>query len=198
MQIDFFGTDDDIKHIWQWLFAVPDMKVFEDYSEPDELNHWFSNWEDFLTRFEDHKGFLAAWLASVGGVPRERYIVFEPNTQRKLNAVGRTILESPALIHIFGLGDTNGCLGNSSIKCWSEKGVRLRSSFTEEFCDEVDWPLLRSIVGNIQRQLKKTCRAKLRNVPIMPDAFNKFQNGQIKLWNWGQECKHPSEFIAVL
>jgi hypothetical protein len=198
MQIDFFATDDDIKQVWRWLFDVPNMKLFEDYSVPDKTNVWFERWDDFCCRFEDHKGSLAAWPSSVGGVPRKRFIEFEPNTQRKLNAKGRTVFESPALINILGLGDSRGCLGNTSIKCWNEKGARQRSFLSEEFCDEVDWPQFRSILGKIHRQLKKSCPAKLRNVPIMPDAFEKFQNGQIKLWNWGQECTHPSEFVTIV
>jgi len=196
MQFDFFATDDDIRQVWRLLFDVPSMRIFEDYSKPDQSNHWMSDWDEFLIRFEDHKGFLTAWPQCVGGLPRESWVEFEPNTQKKLRARGRTILESPALINVFQSGEYQGCLGNVSMKCWNEKGARQRSFFSEQFCDEVDWPQFRSILAKVQRQIKKMCPAKLRNVPIMHDAFEKFHNGHIKLWNWGQQCAWPSEFVS--
>lgn len=195
MQFDFFATDDDLRTVWRLLYDVPHMQIFEDYSQPDQANGWMNGWEEFIARYDDYKGF-AAWPKSVGGEPRAKWVEFEPNTQRKLGGKGRTILESPAIIHVFGLGDQRGCLGNSCVKCWNEKGARQRSFFPEEFCDEVDWQEFRSILAKVQRQIRKICPAKLRNVPIMPDAFEKFQNGQIKLWNWGEECEFPSEFVS--
>jgi hypothetical protein len=196
MQIDFFATDEDLLQVWKWLFDVPDMMIFEDHSNPDQLNRWHEKWQDICQHFLTQKSSLAAWSKAVGGVPRKKLVTFDQQTQLKLGAKGRTVLESPALIHIYSLGEVKGCLGNSSLKCLSEKTARKNLYYPEEFCNEVDWTLFRSIVMKTKRQLQKTCKFKLRNVPIMPDAFAKFESGQLRLWNWGEACTAPSPFIS--
>lgn len=197
MQFDFFATDDDLLTVWRLIYNVPDMKIFESYSKPDQTNQWIGGWDEFVAIYEEYKGF-AAWPVIVGGEPRARWVEFEPNTQIKLGSKGRTVLESPAIIDVMSLGVRGSCLASSCIKCWNEKGARQRSSFPEEFCDEVDWRQFRSKFAKIQRQIIKMCPAKLRQVPIMPDAFDKFRDGQIKLWNWGEECEFPSDFVSII
>jgi hypothetical protein len=197
MAMTFFGTQSDIAQVWQWLFDVPEMRLFEGYSRPDKPNRWFDNW-DTVSRYVDDGGWtLTAWPQSVGGRPRIERITFTPETQRELGGKGRTVLLSPASIRVNRNNDQMGCLADSSMTCWTEKGARGRSIFPEEFLDEVDWVKLRSIVSKIQRQITKASPAKLRACPIMPDAFEKLQAGEIRIWNWGEACSFPSPLITM-
>lgn len=157
------------------------MKILEDYSAPDSPNRWLDTWAEVSEHLNNGHRNLAAWPESVGGRPRKEAITFNSITKRKLGASGRTVLASPALIKVGRNNDQNGCLANASIACWSEKGARQRSAFSEEFLNEVDWPKLRSIIVKIQRQITKASPAKLRSYPIMPAAFDKLRTGEIGL-----------------
>jgi hypothetical protein len=197
MAFTFFGTDLDHAQIYGWLLAFPGMKIFEDYSFPDQTNRWFDSW-DAISALTNLKHWpLAAWSETLGGRPRPQQVVFDASTQRKLGAKGRTVLHSPAMIKLGANNEQNGCLANSAISCWTEKGARQRSIYSEEFLDEIDWPKLRSTVGKLERQITKSAPAKMRSYPIMPDAFQQLRTGQIKLWNWGTECTVDSPLIAL-
>ena len=197
MALTFFGTDTDLRTIWEWLFHVPGMRIFEDHSAPDQPNRWFNSLEE-IQRIEDiGLRSLAAWPETVGGRPRVNLITFNVDTQRKLGAKGRTTLLSPALIQVRRNNDQNGCLASTTLSCWTEAGARQRSVFPEDMLDEVDWAKLRSIVGKVQRQITKSAPAKLRSYAVLPDAAKKFQAGQIMLWNWGEACAFPSPLVTV-
>jgi len=194
----FFATDADIAQVWQWLFEVPGMKIFEDYSSPDKPNRWFNTWDEISDALDsESRWLLAAWPETAGGRPRVDKISFDADTQRKLGAKGRTALRSPATINVRRNNDQNGCLASASIACWTEKGARQRSILSEEFIDEVDWAKLRSIVSKIQRQVIKSSPAKLRSYPVMPDAYERFRAGEINLWNWGEACSYPSPLVTL-
>jgi hypothetical protein len=197
MSLTFFATDTDLAQVYQWLLDLPEMRLFEDYSRPDMPNRWFSTWEEVVSASDTMSMSLAAWSEQIGGRPRIEKIVFDHNTQHKLKALGRTALHSPALIKLGRNNDQNGCLADSTIACWTEKGARQRSIYPVEFLDEVDWARLRSTIGKVQRQITKISPAKMRCHPIMPDAFAQLTDGNIRLWNWGAECKSDSPLITV-
>ena len=200
MTLTFFATDTDISQIWNWLIDEPDMVVFEEYSAPDQPNQLFKTWKHLSQYLNDGgRGMigLAAWPPSVGGRPQIEKITFEPNTQRKTKAFGRTALRSPALIHITRNNYQNGCLASAALSSWSEKGARARSIYPDEFLDAVDWKKFQSTVNKFKRQITKSSLAKLRSYPIMPDAFRKLKNNEIKLWNWGEECVYTSPLIST-
>ena len=196
MSLIFFGTNVDLTQVWRWLFDVPGMKIFEGYSVPDQPNRWFDNWDEISTYLAGGWS-LSAWPATAGGRPRSEKIAFEASMQKELGGSGRTVLHSPASIDIVRNNGQNGCLASASLSFWNEKGVRQRSMFPEEFIDEVDWTIFRSITGKIQRQIRNASPATLRSAPIMPGAFGRLASGEIKLWNWGQECVASSPFIAI-
>jgi hypothetical protein len=196
VSLTFFGTDADIAGIWKWVFAIPSVKLFEQYSEIDGANRWFVAYEDALAYLQSGGRSLAAWSEVVGGRPRIEEIEFTPPTQRTLGGKGRSVLHSPAIIGIRSNNEQNGCLASASISCWTEKGARQRSNYSESFLNEVDWAALRSVVGKIQRMVTKASPAKMRSYPIMPDAFARLEAGQQSLWNWGTEIKSASPLIT--
>jgi hypothetical protein len=198
MQATFFATDVDLLRLVQWFLEVPGMTVFEPASRPDLPNRQFSTVEEVAQSFREPGRHMAAWLVDTGARPSSRYIKFEPNTQRRLGAKGRTELVSPAMIGIGRDNYQNGCLGASHISCWNEKGARQRSMYPPEVLDQVDWNALRSIVGSLQRKLAKASPAKLRAYPIMDDAFNQLREGRLSLWNWGAACSYPSPDVTLI
>ncbi|MEW9307438.1 hypothetical protein [Labrys neptuniae] len=195
MQTSFFGTDVDAVQVLRWLYDIPEMRFFENHSRPDQPNRWFETWDKTLAYFEGGRSSLAAWPQNVGGVPFLEQITFALDTQRQLDAKGRSVLHSPALIRIIRNSDQNGCLAATNITCWNEKGVRQRSMFSEDIIDSVDWKAFGSIERGIQRKVKTSSPAKLGSTPIMPDAFQHLEAGQIKLWGWGIECDGQSPHI---
>ena len=196
MTATFFATDVDLAQVWHWLFDVPGMRIFEEYSVPDKANRWFDTWEEILAYLDGGDNSLAAWPSTVGGAPRVEQIRFTKDTQRKFGARGRTVLQSPATINVSRNNPQNGCLASASIVYWTEKGARQRSIFSEDFLDEVDWKQFRSIGSRIERLIAKSAPARMRSYPVMSDAFTRFGNGEIMLWNWGEPCAYPSPLIV--
>ncbi len=196
MQATFFGTDADLLQVVQWFLEVPGMTLFEPASRPDLPNRQFCTVEEVAQRFREPGRHIAAWLESTGARPIPRYIQFEPNTQRRLGAKGRTELVSPSLIGIGRDGDQNGSLGAAHISCWNEKGARQRSMYSEDLLNQVEWKALRSITSSLQRKLSKASPAKLGSYPIMEDAFGEVRGGRLSLWNWGAACSFPSPHIT--
>lgn len=196
MALTFFGTELDHAQVYQWLLDFPEMKLFEDYSRPDHENRWFDSWEMVEEATDLQWWSLAAWSESIGGRPRAERISFDANTRRKLGAKGRTALRSPSTIKLGRNNDQNGCLASSSISCWTEKGARQRSIYSEEFLDEVNWSQLQSMVRKVERQIKKSAPAKIHAYAIMPNAFEQLRAGRITLWNWGEPCAIDSPHIT--
>lgn len=192
----FFATETDIAQVWRFIFSIAGMKVFEDYSIPDKPNRWFGSWAEVEEIVRSRSTSLATWLEPAGGEPRMERISFQAETQRRMNATGRTALLSPATIKIGQNSEQNGCLASASISRWTEKGARERSAFTPDFIDQVDWKQLRSAVSKIERLITKAAPAKLSSYPVMPDAFERFRNGEISLWNWGEACSYPSPLVV--
>lgn len=196
MTATFFATDVDLAQVWHWLFDAPGMRIFEEYSVPDKANRWFETWEEILAYLDGGGNSLAAWPNTVGGAPRVEPIRFTKETQRKFGARGRMVLQSPATIKVSRNNPQNGCLASASIVYWTEKGARQRSIFSEDFLDEVDWKQFRSIGSRIDRLIAKSAPARMRSYPVMSDAFTRFGNGEIMLWNWGEPCAYPSPLIV--
>ena len=195
MSKTFFATDTDISHIWRWLFDHPDIRIVEAYSRPDSANRWFDEWAEIERALESPQGNLAAWPETVGGKPSKEDITFTPDVQRQLFARGRTILHSPAFITVNRNNNQMGCLASTTISYWTENGARQRSLYNDNCLTAVNWPLLRSIAGGIERRLVKSSPAKMRAYPIMTDAFERLKAGEIKLWNWGEACDYHSPLI---
>jgi hypothetical protein len=198
MQAFFFATDLDLLKLVQWFLEVPGMNVFEPASRPDLPNRHFSTVGEVAQSFHDPSRYVAAWLETTGARPSPRYIQFEPHTQRRFGARGRTVLEGPSTISITRDNYQNGCLGPSRIACWNEKGARQRSMYPAEVLDQVDWNALGSISGRMKRKVAKASPAKLRAYPIMEDAFSELREGRLSLWNWGTACSYPSPEISAI
>jgi hypothetical protein len=197
MQITLFATNADLLQIAQWLLDVPGMTLLEAHSRPDQPNRQLRTVEEVAELIGEGAWGFSAWLETTGAPPSARWIAFEPNTQRKLGAKGRTELYSPAMIGVSRNNDQKGCLAWSSISCWNEKGARQRSFQSDEALNAVDWKALRTFMASLQRKLKKAAPAKLHACLIMEDAFSKLRAGDLKLWNFGAPCAYPAPDIVL-
>lgn len=195
MSLTFFGTDDDIRQIWLWLFETPGMRLFEESSLPDKPNRWFKDWTDVARYLDEGRFNLAAWFEPAGGRPKPQRVSFKAKAQGLLGGTGRSFLRSPATIRVGRNNHQNGCLASGSISCWTEKGARKGYIFWDEDCELIDWVRLQKEVGRIQRLVAKQSPAKLRSYPVMPDAFARYKSGKQGLWNWGSECSYPSDLV---
>jgi len=196
MALTFFATDVDLAEVWRSLLTYPGMKVFEDQSRPDLPNRWFTEWSEVSEAIDGKSTSPAAWLEPAGGEPRLEHVTFNDATQRRLGRKGRTVLASPASIKVGRNNDQNGCLASASISSWTEKGARQRSAFSSEFLDQVDWKRLHSAMAAMKRFIREASPAKIRSCPVMPNAFERFRNGEICLWNWGEACAYPSPLVV--
>jgi hypothetical protein len=195
MSLIFFGTDDDIRQIWLWLFETPGMRLFEQSSRPDQSNRWFDTWTDAVNYLNDGGYSLAAWFEPAGGMPKTRQVSFIAKLSTRLGGEGRSLLHSPATIRIGRNNDQNGCLASGSISCWTENGARRGYAFWDADCELIDWRKLQKEVSRIQRMIVKQSPAKLRSYPVLPDAFARYKSGTQNLWNWGSECSYPSDLV---
>jgi hypothetical protein len=198
MQITFYATNTDLLQIVQWLLQMPGIMLFEQASRAGQPNRKFCTVAEVESYFAERNRSIDAWLESTGSRPIPRYIEFEPNTQRRLGAGGRTELVSPSVIRIFRNNDQNGSLSTSYITCWNEKGARQRSMYSAEVLDQVDWKALRSIEGSLKGQVTKASPAKLRSLPIMNDAFSEMREGRLSLWAWGTAYSYPTTDITLI
>jgi hypothetical protein len=197
MQATFFATDEDLLEVAGWLLAIPGMSLFEVASRPDMPIRQFKSTVEVAETFTEPGRSFSAWLEATGVPPVLRQIEFNRETQHKLKAKGRTELKSPAMIGIRSNNYQCGCLANSTISCWNEKGARQRSMYDPAVLDQVDWKLLRSTMTGLQRKLMKAAPAKLGRYPIMETAFAKMRAGELQLWNWGSPCAFPSPLVTV-
>jgi hypothetical protein len=196
MGLIFFATDGDLTDVSSWLFQVPGMRFFEEYSAPDQQNRWFEEPDEIADLLRNGAHTLAAWPSGVGGKPEQKEVVFSKAQRDELGASGRTVLTSPAIIRVNRNTDLPGCLNPFSISCWTERGARQRSMYDEEVLNSVAWPKLASIVSGIQRQIRKSSPGKLHSYPIMPAAYTKLVDGDVQLWNWGEKVGYPSSYIT--
>jgi hypothetical protein len=197
MQATFFATDEDLLEVARLLLAIPGMSLFELASRPDRPNRQFKSVTEVADAFDEPGRNFSAWLEATGAPPALRQIEFNQETQQKLKAKGRTELRSPAMIGIGRNNYQRGCLANSTISCWNEKGARQRSMYDPAVLDQVDWKLLQSTVTAVQRKLTKAAPAKLSRYPIMETAFAKMRAGELQLWNWGSPCAFPSPLVTL-
>ena len=197
MQVTFFATNKDLLQVAQWFLDMRGVTLLEAFSRPDMPNRQLRTVDEVAQLIGERAWSFSAWLETTGAPPRARWIEFEPNTQRRLRAKGRTELNSPAMIGISRNNNQNGCLAASYITCWTEKGARQRSFESDERLDDVDWKVLRNFTSSFQRKLKKAAPAKLNSYPILEDAFGKVRAGDLQLWNFGVPCAYPSPAITV-
>ena len=196
MTIIFYAAMDDLTDLSRRLFEVPGIKLFEEYSAPDQPNLFFKSPDEISSYLSEGARSFAAWPSEVGGGLTRKNVAFSREYREEIGKKGWTILESQAIIRVTATTDVEGCLNPYSMSCWTEKGARQRSIFNEEVIERVDWSKLRSIVGSVERWIKKCSPVALNSHPIMPAAHTELNEGNAVLWNFGERIG-PSRLNAM-
>ena len=196
MTIIFYAAMDDLTDLSRRLFEVPGIKLFEEYSAPDQPNLFFKSPDEISSYLSEGARSFAAWPSEVGGGLTRKNVAFSREYREEIGKKGWTILESPAIIRVNATTDVERCLNPYSMSCWTEKGARQRSIFNEEVIERVDWSKLRSIVGSVERWIKKCSPVALNSHPIMPAAHTELNEGNAVLWNFGERIG-PSRLNAM-
>ena len=131
MTILFYAAMDDLTDLSRRLFEVPGIKLFEEYSAPDQPNLFFKSPDEISSYLSEGARSFAAWPSEVGGGLTRKNVAFSREYREEIGKKGWTILESPAVIRVTATTDVEGCLNPYSMSCWTEKGARQRSIFNE-------------------------------------------------------------------
>lgn len=169
--------------------------IYQAYSEFDKpIRQIFSDTE--ISQLEDRHGsiLVRGWHNEFTSPPIFKTI----KSNRPDLFTERTVVTNLAQIQVYKqrLMD-NGCLYPTRLSHWTKKGARQKAFATVEELNSVDWSKLKSISSKIKRQIRtKMSVAKLNEMVILPDAFEKFSEGQFLLWNWGETVEPNSTFLG--
>ena len=194
--MNFLATSEDIKTIVWYMLDELNFTIFEAYSEYDKPIRQIHSGCTVENLEDDFDNILVrGWRHEFNSPPK-----FELIQSRKPELFKeRTVVTNLAQIQLYKnrvMDDL--CLHPSRLSNWSEKGARQRAFASHEELDAVNWKELKSYSSKIKRFIRvKMSVAKLNSMPIMPDAYDKFRDGKLLLWNWGQIIKIGSSKIQL-
>ena len=185
-QLDFYGTNEDVVNIVDFMFSISPMKLYESYSPIDSDIFEFNSGKDIIESSHlsrSHNRILVTgWWETVTKLPAvERY---------KLNpSVGsfRHTIKGVATfcINQEGFNDlSENSMKRNTIIHWDEAGARDGAYCSEDGLDEINWKEFRRLSGKLHRHVKnKMGVAKLGRAVILPGAWEYLQRGG-KLWGY--------------
>lgn len=198
-QLDFYGTQEDIIELIDFMFLKSPMRLFEAYSKKDsEIREFFSG-QDILesTHIKDNHGciFVRGWWESVATKPSVKRIDLNPDVGKF-----RYTLEGVGTFQILQ-GDIKNTSKNSmklsSFSHWNEAGAKERANCSDEEILDVNWKEFRRLSGIVHRHVRnKMNAAKLKNTPILSGAFSFLKQGG-KLWGPSQKHSIDSNEIQI-
>lgn len=197
MAMTFYATNEDLKALTLRFFQIPGIKLFQEYSAPDQQNLWFEKPDDIAQYLSDGARSFAAWPSGVGGSLIQKHIEFTKDLQQRFGEKGRTVIESPAIIRVQPVTNVSECLNPFAISCWTEKGARQRSMYSEETIASVDWNKIKTTVASIERWIKKHSPARLHSYPVMPNAYSELTEGEALFWNFGEKIDKTSLYLKL-
>jgi hypothetical protein len=175
--LDFYALSDDLRRLFEFLFAETDIVAFELSSEFEHDPRQFKSLAELETEFTlgSHRaGNLQLWSPSIMVRPIIRRV--------ELQVPGhsfRYAVEGAGLMQLYLDGKRDGVIYHTHFGHWSEAGARQRSMHPADDCD---WAALAKLSGRIQREIRgKLCAARLYARPILHHAFKAVQEGQ-GLW----------------
>lgn len=193
MQMDFLANRNDLLNIVGYFLDQLHCNVTEAYSLVNQPNRRFMSIDDIKNAKLQHNSInFKIWSPAFTNNP----IFRSYQLNEDIGGGTRTVVEGPAMIQLTSGRVENGCLFPSTVSHWNEAGARQRSPYSEEELDEADWATLRSVSRRICRQIKnKMSVGHLKNMPILPGAYDDFVFGRYFFWNWGEMIKPGSSKI---
>ena len=177
--LDFYALGDDLRRLFQFLYAETDVVPYELGSKPEQDARQFASLQELEAAFSlgtYRAGYLQLWSPSVMARPVIRRV--------ELKTPGhsfRYAVEGAGLIQLYLDGARDGIVYHTHYGHWNEAGAKERSIHPAKDCD---WRALSKLSGRIQRHIRgKLAAAKLYARPVLHQAFSAVQQGQ-GLW-WG-------------
>ena len=175
--LDFYALSEDLRSLFQFLYAETDVVVYELASEFDRDIRRFTSLAELETVFSlgaYRAGYLQLWSPSVMAHPVIKRI--------ELKVSGHSFryeVRGAGLIQLYLDGGLDGIIYHTHYGHWSEAGARRRSIYPADDCN---WPALSKLSGRIQRHIRsKLAATKLYARPVLHQAFSAVQQGQ-GLW----------------
>lgn len=165
-----------------WMMALPGMQCLEIYSRPDKPNRSF----DSVPKSDWQNLSLGFWPSRVGSAPQRRRIWFSLDTMARMRALGRTQLESPAIItigQVKALAEPD--IAPCELRYWGETSARRYGNFTQAQLDDVDWAELEKTMLTVRKHIKASAVANWRSKPVLPGVAEVLKSSSEKLWFWG-------------
>jgi len=190
-QLDFFGLDEDLYNLMDFVFSETDLIVYEAYSRIDQEIRRIASVADLRAIAHERKNgcfLLRAWSPVVTNSP-----IFK--TYRLVPEIGghRTTLEGAGIMQFQQGRIESQKLHFSCFSHWNEAGARQRSI---DPVDDIDWSAMRLISGRIHRHVRnKLAVAKLYSASVLPHAHDAI-GPDLSLWYNAVSHGRDSQFIV--
>lgn len=175
--LDFYALGDDLRSLFQFLYAETDVVVYESASEFDHDARRFASLAELEAVFSlgaYRAAYLQLWSPSVMARP-----IIERIELKVSRHSFRYAVRGAGLIQLYLDGGRDGVIYHTHYGHWDEAGARQRSIYPADDCD---WRALAKLSGRIQRHIRnKLATAKLYARPVLHQAFNAVQQGH-GLW----------------
>ena len=187
MTFCFYATKDDLVALFRWMDGTGNFQFLEESSRPDLDNRVYESFSE--SEWSEHSfGYACVWPIHAGSQPKKRSIVFEHSTRARLDARGRTILESPALIRFSRTMElSEPYVSHTEMRFETEHSVDKLDRFSRDQIRQLSFVELNKAVAAIKKQVKYMAVARWRTMPVMPGVADLCRTHGAVLWCWGKE-----------
>lgn len=184
---DFYALGDDLREIFQFLFAETDIVAYEIASQPElpiAKFHSLAEIESVYSLGSYRAGSLLLWSPSVCAQP----IIRRVDLQYRVPTF-RYDVEGVGLMQFYLDGRKDGIIYHTHFGHWNEAGARQRCIYPADDCD---WKALAKLSRKIQYHIRrKLVVANFYTRPVLRQALEAVNRGD-SLW-WDGSAAHHAD-----
>ncbi len=188
---DFYALGDDLRQIFQYLYAETDIVAYELSSEPERPLRQFHSLAEIESVFSLGRyraGDLQLWSPTVSALPVMRRVEIKYPTPTFRYEVG-----GAGLMQLYLDGRKDGIIYHTHFGHWNEAGARERSIHPADDCD---WRALAKLSRKIQYHIrKKLAAATFFARPVLRQALEEVDGGDELWWTSGTSHRADSREI---
>jgi hypothetical protein len=182
---DFYALSDDLRQIFEFLFAETDIIAYDLSSQHEHLPVQFrsiAEIERVYSLGSYRAGHLQLWSPSASAPPILRRVEI-----KYPNPTFRYAVEGAGLMQFYLDGKKDGMIYHTHFGHWNEAGARERSIHPADDCD---WRALLKLSRKIQYHIRrKLAAATLHSRPVLRQALEAVDRGD-GLWGPGGIVHH--------
>jgi hypothetical protein len=151
---DFYALDDDLRQVFQYLFAETDIVAYELSSRPERSPAQFRSLAEIEHVYplgSYRAGHIQLWSPSSSAQPTIRRVKIEQPA-----STYRYTVEGVGLMQLYLDGRKDGIVYHTHFGHWNEAGARQRSVHSADDCD---WPALIRLSRKIQNHVRRKLAA---------------------------------------